>query len=58
MVSIVDAKSSIEADLSGMRLKLKYQDVQSFCCRVGHIVNYVTKVAARSTHKNAGEAGI
>ena len=32
--------------------------VCGFCCHVGRIVNYVTKVAAKSTDKKASEIGI
>jgi hypothetical protein len=32
--------------------------VCGFCCRVGRIVNYVTKVAAKATDKKTSEIGI
>ena len=32
--------------------------VRGFCCRVGRIVNYVTRVAAKITDKKASEVGI
>ncbi len=32
--------------------------VRGFCCHVGRIVNYVTKVAAKSTDKKASGIGI
>jgi hypothetical protein len=32
--------------------------VRGFCCHVGRIVNYVTRVAAKSTDKKASETGI
>ena len=41
-----------------MRQKLKYQDVQDFCCHVRRIVNHVTRVAAKITDKKTSEMGM